>query len=118
MQELKDVAESMEVQAYKAVKVDRTRWVPDLQRALSVLLLKNSKVVVIYFQHAAEARDSSALMQGRARNYSEKLARFKFLSPMHLLLDIVEAFSKLSRITRPICQPSVDRYSADISTGT
>ena len=37
MRELKEVAESMEVRAYKAVKADGTRWVPHLQRALSVL---------------------------------------------------------------------------------
>jgi len=70
--------------------------VPHLQRALSVLLLKSYKVVVLHLQHAAEARDSSAQMQGRARNYSGKLASFKFLSLMHLLLDIVEAISKVS----------------------
>ena len=52
---------------------------PHLQRALSVLLLKNYKVVVMHLQHAAEVRDSSAQMQGRARNYSGKLASFKFL---------------------------------------
>ena len=55
----------MEVRAYKAVKADGTRWVPHLQQALSVLLLKNYKVVVMHLQHAAEARDSSAQMQGR-----------------------------------------------------
>ena len=96
VRELKEVAESMEVRAYKAVKADGTRWVPHLQRALSVLLLKNYKVVLMHLQHAAEVRDSSAQMQGRAQNYSGKLASFKFLSLMHLLLDIVEAISKVS----------------------
>jgi len=69
--------------------------VPHLQRALSVLL-KNYKVVVMHLQHAAEVRDSGAQMQERARNYSGKLASFKFLSLMHLLLDIVEATGKVS----------------------
>ena len=68
---------------------------PHLQRALSVLL-KNYKLVVMHLQHAAEVRDSCAQMQGRARNYSGKLASFIFFSLMHLLLDIVEAISKVS----------------------
>lgn len=54
--------------------------------------------MVMHLQHAAEARDSSAQMQGRARNYSGKLVSFKFLSLMHLLLDIVEALSKVSLV--------------------
>ena len=96
VRELKEVAESMEVRAYKAVKADGTRWVPHLQQALSVLLFKNYKVVVMHLQHATEVRDSSAQMQGRAWKYSGKLANFKFLPLMHLLLDIVEGISKVS----------------------
>ena len=55
VRELKEVAESMEVRAYKAVKADGARWVPRLQCALSVLLLKNYKVVVMHLQHAGHA---------------------------------------------------------------
>ena len=40
VRELKEVAEGMEVRAYKAVKVDGTRWVPHMQRALNILSVK------------------------------------------------------------------------------
>ena len=46
VRELKEVAESMQVRAYKAVKADGTRWVPHLKRALDVLLSKNYYTVV------------------------------------------------------------------------
>ena len=36
--DLKELAESMQVKAYKAVKADGTRWVPYLKRALDILL--------------------------------------------------------------------------------
>lgn len=54
--ELKELAESMEVRAYKAVKADGMRWVPHLQRALSVLLLKNYKVVVMHMQQHCRSK--------------------------------------------------------------
>ena len=94
--ELKEVAESMQVRAYKAVKADGTRWVPHLKRALDVLLLKNYYMVVSHLQHTSQARDASITMQGRASNYCQKLVSFKFLLFLHVLLDIVTAISKLS----------------------
>lgn len=63
---LKELVESMEVRAYKAVKGDGTRWVPHIQRTLNILLLKNFEVVVLHFQHTSQARDASKQMQGRA----------------------------------------------------
>ena len=44
VRELKELAESMEVRAYKAIKADGTRWVPHMQRALNILLSKNFQV--------------------------------------------------------------------------
>lgn len=35
-------------------------------------------------------------MQGRAVNYSKKFTSYKFVAIMHLLLDIVDALSKVS----------------------
>jgi len=89
------VAESMEVQAYKTVKADGTRWVPHMQRALNILLSKNFQVVVLHFQHTSQARDASKQMQGRAVNYSKKFTSNKFVAIMHLLHDIVDALSKV-----------------------
>lgn len=85
----------MEVQAYKAVKADGTRWVPHMQRALNILLSKNFQVVVLHFQHTSQARDASKQMQGRAVNYSKKFTSYKFVAIMHLLLDIIDALSKV-----------------------
>ena len=96
VRELKELAESMQVKAYKAVKADGTRWVPHLKRALDVLLLKNYYSVVTHLQHTSQARDSSVTIQGRASNYCKKLVSYKFLLFLHLLLDIVTAISKLS----------------------
>ena len=56
LRELKEIAESMEVRTYKAVKANGTRWVPHLQRALSVLLLKNFQVIVVHLQYVSRKR--------------------------------------------------------------
>ena len=82
--ELKELAESMQVRAYKAVKADGTRWAPQL------------KLVVSHLQHTSQARDASITMQGRASNYCKKLVSYKFLLFLNLLLDIATAISKLS----------------------
>ena len=96
VRELKEIAESMEVRSYKAVKANGTRWIPDLQRALSVHLLKNFQVIVMHLQHVSQRRDASLQIQGRAHNYSKKLTSYKFVAVLHLLLDIVGALSKVS----------------------
>ena len=96
VRELKELAESMQVRTYKAVKADGTRWVPHLKRALDVLLSKNYYTVVSHLQHTSQARDASISMQGRASNYCKKLVSYKFLLFLNLLLDIVTAISKLS----------------------
>ena len=61
----------------KPTKADGTRWVPHLLRALKILLDKNFSVLVSHFEHTAEARDSSAIMQGRAKNVTKKLKSYK-----------------------------------------
>lgn len=96
VRELKELAETMQVRAYKAVKADGTRWVPHLKGALEVPLLKNYYMVITHLQHTSQARDSSTTMQGRASNYSKKLVSYKFLLFLHLPLDIVTAISRLS----------------------
>ena len=68
LKELRELAEAMEVRVGKPTKADGTRWVPHLLRALKILLDKNFSVLVSHFEHTAEARDSSAIMQGRAKN--------------------------------------------------
>ena len=96
MRELKELAASMQVKAYKAVKADDTRWVPHLKRAMDIFLLNNYYMVVTHLQHTSQARDASETMQGRASNYCTKLTSYKFLLFLHLLLDIVTAISNLS----------------------
>ena len=63
VRELKELAQSVGDRAYRTVKADGTRWVPHLERALTVLLTKNFQLIVLHFEHAVEARDSSKDMQ-------------------------------------------------------
>ena len=67
------MAKSFQEKAYKAVKADGSRWIPYLDKALTVLLSKNYKFIVMHYQHARQARHISAEMQERATNYSKKL---------------------------------------------
>lgn len=98
VRELKELAELMDERAYKAVKADGSRWIPHLERALNVLLTKNYKCIVMHFQHASQARDSSAEMQGRATNYAKKLTSYVFVKFLHFLLDIIQQVSKVSLV--------------------
>ena len=95
LRELKDLAQSVGDRAYKTVKTDGTRWVPHLKR-VTVLLTKNFQLIVLHFEHAVEARDSSKDMQGREQNYLKKLKTYKFLAFLHLLLDVTKEFSHVS----------------------
>ena len=98
VRELKALAELMDERAYKAVKADGSRWIPHLERALSVLLTKNYKLIVMHFQHASQARDCSVEMQGRATNYEKKLTSYLFVKFLHFLSDIMKQVSKVSLV--------------------
>jgi len=58
--DLKELAESIMVRAYKAV-----RWALHLKQALNVLLLKNYYMVVSHLQYTSQARDASITMLGK-----------------------------------------------------
>ena len=96
--EIKELADMMGERAYKAVKADGSRWIPHLERALNVLLTKNYNLVVTHFQHASQAKGSSAKMRGTATNCGKKLTRYLFVKFLHLLLDIVQQVSKVSLV--------------------
>ena len=100
VREIKELADMMGERAYKAVKADGSRWIPHLERALKVFLTKNYKLVVTHFQHASQAKDSSAKMQGRATNCGKKLTRYLLVKFLHLLLllDIVQQVRKVSLV--------------------
>ncbi|XP_068756409.1 zinc finger protein 862-like [Montipora capricornis] len=98
LREQREMAEATEIKVGKPTKASGTRWVPHLLRALAVLLQKNFPGIVSHFEHTAEARDSSAEMQGRGRNLAEKLKAYKFQLHLHLLWDMVEEISKMSLI--------------------
>ena len=98
MRELREMAEAMEIKVGKPTKASGTRWVPHLLRALAVLLQKKFQAIVSHFEHRAETRDSSAEMQGRGSNLSEKLKAYKFQLHLHLMWDILEEISKISLI--------------------
>ena len=98
VRQIKELADMMGERAYKAVKADGSRWIPHLERALKVLLTKNYKLVITHFQHASQAKESSAKMQGTATNCGKKLTRYLFVKFLHLLLDIVQQVSKVSLV--------------------
>ncbi|XP_022808200.1 zinc finger protein 862-like [Stylophora pistillata] len=98
VRELKELADAMEVNVGKPTKADGTRWVPHFLRAIEVLVGKNYKVIVAHFAHTAEANDSSAEMQGRAKNVYKKLTSYRFLQYLHLLWDIAFEISKVSLV--------------------
>ena len=52
----------------------------------------------MHFQHACDARDSSAEVQGRAANYAKKLTSYVFVKFLHFLLDIIQKVSKVSLV--------------------
>ena len=98
VREIKELADMIGERAYKALKADGSRWIPYLERALKVLLTKNYKLVVTHFQHASQAKDSSAKMQDTATNCGKKLTRYLFVKFLYLLLDIVQQVSKVSLV--------------------
>lgn len=63
-----------------------------------MLVGKNYKVIVAHFAHTAQANDSSAEMQGRAKNVHKKLTSYRFLQYLHLLWDIAFEISKVSLV--------------------
>ena len=71
VRELNELAEAMEITVGKPTRADGTRWVPHFVRAIQVLVGNNFKVT--HFDHTAQANDSSAEMQGRAKNVYKKL---------------------------------------------
>ena len=77
LEELREMAEAMEIKVGKQTKASGTHWVPHLLRALAVLLQKNFTAIVSHFEPTAEARDSSAEMQGQGRNLAKKLKAYK-----------------------------------------
>ena len=96
VRELKELAQPMGERAYRTVKAECTRWIPNLERALTVLLNKNFQLIVLHFQHAVEERDSSKEMQERAQNCLKNLQSYKFLVFLHLQLDVTKEFSHVS----------------------
>ena len=86
----------MNERAYKCVTTDGSRWVLLLHRALQVILCKNYKIIVLHFEHASQARDRGAEIQGRPTNYFKTFNSFKLFKFMHLLLDVIKEVSKAS----------------------
>ena len=54
--------------------------------------------MVTHFQHASQAKDSSAKMQGTATNCGKKLTRYLFVKFLYVLLDIVRQVSEVSLV--------------------
>ena len=63
-----------------------------------MLVGKTYKVIVAHFAHTAQANDSSADMQGRAKNVHKKLTSYRFLQYLHLLWDTALEISQVSLV--------------------
>ena len=99
LRELREMAEAMEKSKWESqLNPVELAGFPILLRALAVLLQKNFPEIVSHFEHTAEARDSSAEMQGLGRNFANKLKAYKFQLHLHLMWDMVEEITKVSLI--------------------
>lgn len=80
LRELRNIADALEEKVLKPTNLHGTRWLPHVQKALTVLL-KNYTVIVTHFDHITGGKIGNAEVQGRANNISKKLP-----IPIHVFL--------------------------------
>jgi len=95
LRELEELASVMAEGCNRPVNVTGSRWVPHNFRALKVVCNKY-KVIHAHMHQTAVSGNSSATMQGRARNVISKLESYKHVAFMFFMLDILDELQKLS----------------------
>lgn len=95
LRELRNIADALEEKVLKPTNLHGTRWLPHVQKALTVLL-KNYTVIVTHFDHITGGRIGNAEVQGRATNISKKLKDYPFLYMSFFMLDVFKTLSLLS----------------------
>lgn len=95
LRELRNIADALEEKVLKPTNLHGTRWLPHVQKALTVPL-KNYTVIVTHFDHITGGRIGNAEVQGRANNISKKLKDYPFLYMSFFMLDVFKTLSLLS----------------------
>ena len=97
LRELRAIAEAMEEKVIKPTRLQGTRWVPHIYKAMNTLL-KDYTVILAHFEHVAEAApgQATAEVKGRARYMTTKLRDWRILRFMSFLQDVLEVISRLS----------------------
>ena len=93
LRELEELSNVMEESCNSAVNVTGSRWVPHNFRALKVVC-KKYRVIHAHMHQTAVAGNSSATMQGRAKNVVAKLESYKHIAFMFSMLDILDELSE------------------------
>ena len=97
LRELKSLAEAMQVKFLKPSKMNGTRWMPHLYRALTILLKdENYKLYTTHFEDIVNEGTGGASSLGRAKKILKFLKSQKLMHYMHFLLDVLEVLSDLS----------------------
>ena len=95
LRELRAIAEAMEEKLIKPVRLQGTRWMPHLEKALEVLL-KGYTVIQNHFDHVAGGNQGTAEVKGRAVFVNKKLKDFRVLRFMHFMLYLLRDVKLLS----------------------
>ena len=97
IRDLQRLAEAMKVKMMKPSKMNGTRWMPHLSRALTILLKDDThSLYVHHFQDIIKNGYGGPICQGRAKKILAHLANQKTMHFMHFLLDVLEILSELS----------------------
>ena len=94
--ELGIISKSLDIKAFRPVKLKGTRWVPHLSRALSQLLKYSLPAILMHQEHRMSDAASRIEIKGKAKFILDKLKNKKFVASCHFVLDIFEILKELS----------------------
>ncbi len=95
LRQLRSIAEAMEQKIIKPTRLQGTRWMPHMSKALATLL-DSYPVLVAHFEHIGEERVATAEVQGRAVYLYRQLKNFRKLRFMFFMKDLLHVISLLS----------------------
>jgi len=98
LRELKAVAEAMEEKFVKPTRLQGTRWLPHISKALTGLL-SGYQVILTHFAHVSQAGPGQATapeVKGRAKFIHDKLTDFRVLRFIFFMQDLLAIVSTLS----------------------
>ena len=95
LRELKELAQALDEKINKPVNLRATRWLPHINRALTVMM-KNFSVIHAHLENTITANTSSVEMRGRARKTLNVLSSFRDLLFINFMLDVLAVLKALS----------------------